>query len=75
MPKLTKKAIRVQAISNRIQYKIFDSNGALTMNDQLLPVIYIIQVNTADQQCTTKLSVHYISTWIIKNTIEHFFQL
>jgi len=36
----------------------FDGNGYITMNNQLLPGIYIMQVNTADQQYKTKLSVH-----------------
>jgi len=32
--------------------------GSITMNDHLLPGIYIIQVNAAEQQYTTKLLVH-----------------
>ncbi len=36
----------------------FDGNGFIKLNNQLLPGIYIIQANTADQQYTTKLLVH-----------------
>ena len=35
----------------------FDGNGYITMNNQLLPGIYVIQVNSAELQFTTKLLV------------------